>query len=408
MTTRRTWRGTLLAIVLWTGGALVAVVAAAAAWDVVTYDAKARRRDFDHLKHELAQRYANLDWIAFHRGLDLAKLDAQTSNAIENAHSRVVAYFALKDFISAFHDPHLKLVWGDRSAQTREPEPAAPSGVTAEPSAGASCEEEGYETADYAFRFPFDRLASWTRVSDSHFPAGLSGDLGVLRIASFGEDQYLAACKLAFRSGLTARDLKLATRALLQQELIATLGKLRSQGARRLLVDVSGNGGGAEWVSEVVALMTDRELVRRPSQLVDPQCDRSAVWRGETACPVLAPSDDATQTTGTGQWTGPLYLLADHRTGSASEDFLAWLQQNDVATVLGERTAGEGCGYVNGGGRIRLDAIPFDVMASNCTRFLNDGTNEIEGITPDTVIAMEKADPARQIEALVAALGETI
>ncbi len=85
---------------------------------------------------------------------------------------------------------------------------------------------------------------------------------------------------------------------------------------------------------------------------------------------------------------GPVFILVDNKTGSASEDFVAWLQQNGVAVVLGARTAGAGCGYVDGGGRIRLRQSPFDVMAPNCARFLNDGTNEIEGIKPDVEIAM--------------------
>ena len=60
--------------------------------------------------------------------------------------------------------------------------------------------------------------------------------------------------------------------------------------------------------------------------------------------------------------------------------------------VAGTRTAGAGCGYVNGGGRIMLKEGPFDVMAPNCARFLNDGTNEIEGITPNFPAPQSVAD----------------
>jgi Peptidase family S41 len=396
----RTWparmaRGAVRAVV-----ALMVLALAAAGLDFATYDAPAWRADFEHLKREMAQRYANLDWMVSHRGLDLKALDEETSSAIDNAHSRVLAMLALRRFVQRFNDPHLRLVAADRSTKT--PQAAAASAPIR---AAASCEEAGYEADDYAFRFPFRQLKGWTTVGGGHFPAGMAGDVGVLRIAAFGEDRYLGACLAAFRPGLTARELQLAVRAVLQKELAGAIEALKARGARRLLVDVSGNGGGTEWVTEAVALFTDRELARRPSRLVSPQCDRSPIWRGEAVCPVLAPEGEGLSLSGTGDWNGKLYILADARTGSASEDFVAWLGENGAAVVIGARTAGAGCGYVDGGGRIVLQAVPFDVMAPNCARFLNDGTNEIEGIAPHIKIAMDGADEARAL-ALAAALSE--
>lgn len=380
----------IVRIVLRTVALVVALALAVLGWDVATYDARAWRADYEHLKRELAQRYANLDWMVERRRMDLRALDAETGAAIDGAHSRVLAIIALRRFVRAFGDPHLKLVRGDRS------DGDAP-GPAATPPPVASCEAAGYEDDDHAFRFPFEGLAGWTPVRTGAFPAGMAGDLGVLRIAAFGEDRYAAACSRAFRTGLTSRELRLAVRARLQQELIATLEELKTRGIKRLLIDISGNGGGTEWVTEVVALLTDRELVRQSARLAAPACDRSAIWRGEAVCPVLAPPAEPSHLTGTGQWKGPLFILADRDTGSASEDFVAWLQQNGVAVVLGARTAGAGCGYIDGGGRIRLNQSPFDVMAPNCARFLNDGTNEIEGIKPDIEIPMTA-------EALAAAL----
>lgn len=385
--------------------ALFAVVLGLAGWDVATYDEQAWRADYERLKSELAQRYANLDWIVSHRGLDLQALDAATSAAIDGAHSRVRAVLALRRFVRSFDDPHLRLVRGDRSAaQASAPETEA---VPVAPHSGAvvtSCKAAGYEAGDYAFHFPFERMEGWVLVRKGHFPTGLSGDLGVLRIASFGEDQYLQAAEQAFQPGIQERALRLATRALLQRELTDALVELRARGARRLLVDITGNGGGTEWVTEVVALLTDRELQRQTARLVAPAGDRSGIWRGEQVPPVLGPPGPPTRLVGTGVWTGPLFVLADRGTGSASEDFVAWLQQNGAAVVLGERTAGAGGGYVNGGGRIRLSAGPFDVMAPNCARFLEDGTNEIEGLAPDVELPMDEADDAQLVSALARGL----
>jgi len=363
---------------------------ALAAWDVVTYDAKAWRADFDHLKREMAQRYANLDWIVSHRQLNLQALDAETAAAIDNAHSRVFAVLALRRFIRSFNDPHLRLVSADRSQASRR-EPAVPATRTDGP-AGASCEDAGYETTDYGFHFGFERFDGWVPLRAAHFPTGIAGHAGVVRIAAFGEDQYLAACQAVFRPGIGERALQLAVRARLQQELVDAISELKGRGVRYLVVDVSGNGGGTEWVTEVVALLTDRVLVRQAARLAAPACDRSGLWRGEAVCPILAPADAPVHLTGVGAWTGAVVVLVDADTGSAAEDFVAWLQQNGVAVVAGTRTAGAGCGYVNGGGRITLKEGPFDVMAPNCARFLNDGTNEIEGITPNFPAPQSVAD----------------
>jgi hypothetical protein len=357
-------------------------------WDVSTYDARAWRADYEHLKREMAQNYANLDWVVEHRGLDLAALDAETSAAIDNAHSRVRAMFALHRFIKAFNDPHLRFKRREPAAPTTEASESNEASEAAEPMV-ASCAADGYEAEDVAFERPFKNLEGWRALRAAPFPTGVAGDLGVLRIAAFGEDRYPEACEAVLRAGMTARELQLATRARLQEELRAAIDELKQQGATRLIVDVSGNGGGTEWVSEVIQMMTDRDMQRASARMVAPACDRSGIWRGESVCPVLAPAEEPARLTGTGEWTGPLFILADRGTGSASEDFVAWLQQNGVATVIGQRTAGAGCGYVGGGGRIRLSAVPLDVMAPNCARLLNNGVNEIEGIAPDVELAMD-------------------
>ena len=126
------------------------------------------------------------------------------------------------------------------------------------------------------------------------------------------------------------------------------------------------------------------------------RCDRSAVWQGRRPpCEVFAPGSNARATLqGDGTWRGPLLVLADRGTGSAAEDFVAWLQQNRVATVVGARTAGAGCGYVNGGDPVRLRVVPVDVWMPNCARFLDNGTNEIEGLAPDVPLDLQEADRA--------------
>ena len=384
--------------------ALLCLLVLAAAGDAATYDARAWTADLDRLEADMARGYANLDWIVQERGLDLPALDRDTRARLANAHSRVRAFLALRDFIAAFRDPHFKLQWGERPVAASRGASSSVRPEARDQPAGQDCASAGYEEGGHAFEFPFARMPGWRTLGDGDFPHGVAGDLGVLRIAQLGEDQYAGACGKVFRPGIGARELQLAVRARQQAQLRAHLAALRAAGARRLLIDVSGNGGGTEWVSEVVALMTPARMSRVEARLVGPACDRRGVWRGEKACTVFAPAAGRSSLQGEGAWNGPVFVLADHGTGSAAEDLVAWLQQNQVATVVGERTAGAGCGYVNGGTRTQLRASRFDVRMPNCARFLENGVNEIEGIAPDVAIDMRAEDELAKAKALAAAL----
>ena len=151
------------------------------------------------------------------------------------------------------------------------------------------------------------------------------------------------------------------------------------------------------------ALGESRE--RRPraeARIVSPTCDRRGVWRGEAPrCSVFAAETEApAQIDGTGLWTGDLVILADRGSGSATEDYIAWLLDNGIAKVAGERTNGAGCGYVNGGNPTYLKVAPLVVHMPNCARFRKDGTNEVEGIMPTIPIALSQMDETGQKAAL--------
>lgn len=377
-------------------GALAAATALAAVADVATYDRRAWGADFERLKTDMAQGYANLDWIAEHRRLDLPALSRQTAGELDGAYSRVRAYLALSRFIDRFGDPHLQL-----APQEEESAPPAAAGAGPAPDpAVADCGGAGYEEGDHGFGFAAERLPGWRPLAAGNFPTGIAGTTGYLRIAQFGENQYLSACTARFRSGIGRRALQLEVRAALQAELRSRLAQLRRSGAKRLLVDLSRNGGGSEWVNEAVPLFTARTLERQAPRRVGPACDRHGLWEGKRpACPVFAAAQPPMRLAGEGDWPGPLLVLIDGGTASASEDFVAWMKDNGAARLLGARTYGAGCGYVNGGTRTRLRVLPRDVRMPNCARFLRDGANEIEGIAPDVALPMD--DPDKAAAALV-------
>lgn len=388
----------------WFGGGLALALAGAAAWDIATFDRAGWRSDYALLKRHTAQRYANLDWVVEHRTLDLVGLDRETQAALDNAWSRVQGYRALNAFVAAFDDPHVTL------SLAEGPPPAAASALVAAEAPAPkveSCEAAGYVADSSGFAARWSRVSDWRPLgpADADFPIAMVGDTGVLRIGTFGDDRYLPACKRAFRAGIDEDALRAATRGVLNREIASALARLRAAGARRLLVDVGGNGGGSEWVTDVVALMTPRRLSRAGALVADPRCDRSGIWEGRPDCRVLPKAAPRETIVGAGAWKGPIAIYADRTSASATEDFTAWLRQNKVAILIGEKTRGAGCGYVNGGGRLRLARAGLDVRMPNCARFLDNGVNEIEGQAPDIPIAA--TDDVSWARAMDAAIRQT-
>jgi hypothetical protein len=108
-----------------------------------------------------------------------------------------------------------------------------------------------------------------------------------------------------------------------------------------------------------------------------------------------------------GAWEGALLVLVDRHTASASEQFATLLQVNQAAIVIGERTLGAGCGYVNGGVPIHLENIGVVVWMPDCARYRADGNNEIAGVEPDVDIGWAaEGDAAKRAENLRRALNE--
>jgi C-terminal processing protease CtpA/Prc len=101
----------------------------------------------------------------------------------------------------------------------------------------------------------------------------------------------------------------------------------------------------------------------------------------------------------------PLYVVVDRETWSAAEYFAALLQDNHAATVVGEVTGGAGCGYTNGGIPTKLKNSGAQLEMPDCVRFRADGSNEVNGITPNVLLAWAEHDSGFQrVKKLLAAL----
>lgn len=145
------------------------------------------------------------------------------------------------------------------------------------------------------------------------------------------------------------------------------------------------------------------------------RCDRDVVWGGrqpECSNVVVAPPLERYLAPGTlaglengwviwpaawhgareGIYTGPLLILQDHYSASASEEFAARLRDNNAARIVGSRSYGAGCGYSNGGTSLKLHALGLLVRAPDCQRLRMDGTNETAGIGPDVEAGWGEGD----------------
>jgi len=468
------------------------------------YDPAPWLEDLDALEAHMGVAYANLEWIVERRGLDPAALDHRTRAAIRAAGSDGAAARALRDFVTAFRDPHFgierrRAAWiewalGLFGGEGEEGPPA--SAFPADAPGRDVCGAFGYRDRDHDFEFPVDQLPGWSPLpDDGAFPAGtfaLADDrrAGLLRIEHFGENGYRSACVEAWeresadRTGPCGAECLAAFRRrasdALARRVAGRVEALRATGIAALVVDVSGNGGGTEWVDPVTRLFSARPLrsmrttaVRHPRAIAPTEarlaaveaalaggalpaasrdrleeararltalraeigspCDRAPLWRGDdTGCSQVfqAPTyatgvfdwlpPDALAGVGdslraelyspfgrdipAGVWTGPLFVLADRGSASATEAFVAMLKDNRAATVIGERTYGAGCGFLDGGLPLELPNSGLAVWMPDCARFRIDGTNEIEGVEPDVAIAWSELGGAERARALADAL----
>lgn len=95
-------------------------------------------------------------------------------------------------------------------------------------------------------------------------------------------------------------------------------------------------------------------------------------------------------------WRGPLLLLVDAGTGSAAEEFVAVLQDNKAAVVVGAPTAGAGCGHTDGGTPTTLTHSGGILQLPDCARIRLDGSNEVMGIDPDILVGFRSTDGLRR------------
>lgn len=104
-------------------------------------------------------------------------------------------------------------------------------------------------------------------------------------------------------------------------------------------------------------------------------------------------------------WRGPLLILVDGDSASASELFAAMLQDGRAAVVIGAPTFGAGCGHASGAGPVHLKNSGGVISMPDCLRLRADGSNEVAGVQPDLLIGFREYDtPRERVERLARVL----
>lgn len=110
-----------------------------------------------------------------------------------------------------------------------------------------------------------------------------------------------------------------------------------------------------------------------------------------------------------GVWSGPLIVLVDGKSASASEEFAAIIQDNKAGVILGAPTLGAGCGHATGLGPVVLKNSGGRLSLPDCLRLRADGSNEIGGVEPDVLVGFRGTDgPALKARRLAPRLPEAV
>ena len=460
-------------------------------------DRAAWRQDLVQLESHLASAYANFQWTVERESLDLVAIHRTADSTLAAASNRRTARRAFRDLVGAFDDGHLRVAPPDHPIVRLAERALLGSGgpIEAAASASSACRRLGFSRKSHSYGLPFDELPGFSPVAAAPFRAGIvrsaNGDIGVVRIASFREQNYAPACEEAWnaRAAVSGDHCDDACQELIygdvSRRLVAafarTLERLEGSGARTLLVDVTGNGGGsgladalarelspvplrsspvglirhAHPLKSLVAqesllvrelartdlsdehravLATARAQLGETIREIGTPCDMTPLWRGEpVACRQLVttglhstgmlayagPDELAGLEAGEslfhplaygyreGVYTGRLFVVMDRGSASATELFAALLRDNGAAMLVGERSVGAGCGYMNGGVQLELESVRMTLRAPDCARLRASGENERAGLAPDLPLDWAREDRAGKARMALAAAAPT-
>jgi carboxyl-terminal processing protease len=165
----------------------------------------------------------------------------------------------------------------------------------------------------------------------------------------------------------------------LHVDVLKEIESLKTQNVQGIIVDLRGNGGGS--LSEAT-LLSGLFIDKGPVVQIRDGASRVTVNR---------------DTDGVTHYSGPLTVLVDRYSASASEIFAAAMQDYNRALIIGEQTFGKGTVQQHRGlGRIYdLYENPLGSVQFTIAKFyrINGGSTQHQGVVPD-VLFPSAIDPA--------------
>lgn len=228
--------------------------------------------DFAQLKQEMSAHYANLEWAVESRGINLKELSEQTEAQLRQARSDAEAQQIIRSFLRAFGDGHLGVRWAAKSENISQP-----NNAKATVSSPSLCAGLGYQEYKTEPGIAFSKLESFRelKTADSkYFSAGVLNfpdkrKIGIIRIGFFSEHAFPDLCeKAATGLGVTidkpcngcSGPLERETANLLTAALERQVAALRRENINALLIDITWNDGGTNWVNPATLIFTAKSL----------------------------------------------------------------------------------------------------------------------------------------------------
>lgn len=419
--------------------------------------------DFEALKSHISKSYANLEYLIEYHQIDPYELNLKTISAIKASANEEQALEALNAFVATFKDGHFKLKRPEAEKSLNGEKTRVAISKTA--SSEQACRALGFSwDKDFGFKFPVEGVKVEDR-GGGEFPylvlQGKTQKVGIIRVADFRATVYPKSCVEAWSRYQSKFENECDEdcqeefqyyflRDVLVDNFYRSLEKVRDQNINALVIDLTYNRGGTDWVQDITAILTSkpvvcgrRGFVKHPHHeqnfkelLADIQenspgdsdkiaameanvkaasdrCDLSGIWTKKNykpTCSIVAYRKDGAckyselKYPGKSKYNGKLYLLVDGNTASAAEDIVARHLDSGTADVIGSRTHGSGCGYINGGIKFSLPNTGLEVKVPDCIRARADGTNEVVGIEPTIKMDMSQLKEPTFLAALLARL----
>ncbi len=256
-------------IVLTAGGVVQALSNQSAACPSPGFNPRPWLEDFTQLTAEMSAHYSNLEFAIRDRHMDLPALRAETEAKLGRSCDEHEARRVLELFLKSFGDGHLEIRWPQATAPQPEARQNEPSSL---------CARLDYKKPNLKPGVDFSQLPQFSKIGGEEadwFPGGIlrvtdTAKAGVIRIALFSEHAFPEACQQAIQELHLQDPAKCDTQCadMVEREsanrltaaMVKRAAQLQAAGASAILVDITHNGGGSDWVEPLPRVLSSVPL----------------------------------------------------------------------------------------------------------------------------------------------------